>query len=144
MTYNQIITELETILGNHKMLKSVIPNEPANWLFWTNQPEFPNASFDVRSGSLNAGRELQYNLSIWFLDKSGVDNEFERDVTSDMLGIANDFVSILRQGFQRYSVDTTIRWDKVEEKFEDYLTGVTLNFNITIASDYGACDVPTL
>jgi len=144
MTYNQIITELETILGNHKMLKSVIPNEPANWLFWTNQPEFPNASFDVRNGSLNAGRELQYNLSIWFLDKSGVDNEFERDVTSDMLGIANDFVSILRQGFKTYSIDTTIRWDKVEEKFEDFLTGVTLNFNITIASDYGACDVPTL
>jgi hypothetical protein len=113
-------------------------------LFWTNQPEFPNASFDVQSGSLNAGRELQYNLSIWFLDKSGVDNEFERDVTSDMLGIANDFLSILRQGFKTYSIDTTIRWDKVEEKFEDYLTGVTLNFNITIASAYGACDVPTL
>jgi hypothetical protein len=40
------------------------------------------------------------------------------------------------------SVDTNIRWDAISEKFEDYLSGVTLTFNISATGQFNNCDFP--
>jgi hypothetical protein len=144
MTYNQVIKKIKETLESHAMIKQVIPNSPVNWLFWTEQPTFPNASFEIASGGYNAGRENVYNIQLWLLDKSGVDNEFEQDVTSDMHGIGNDIVNSLRQEFNTFGIDQQISWSKIEEKFEDYLTGVQFTFNLSVVSAFGACDIPTI
>lgn len=142
MTRNQVITELTTILEANAMLQSVVPNPPANWINWTEQPKFPCASFEISQGQYNAGRELGFQIEMWILDKSGVDNEFEKDVMNSMHLIGADVVNVLRQGFKNYSIDTNITWNKVEEKYEDYLTGVNFIFNLFSVNEYTACDVP--
>jgi hypothetical protein len=142
MTRNEVITEITTILQANKMIKSVIASPPVNWLFWNEQPEFPNASFDIANGQYNAGRELVYTIEMWLLDKSGVDNEFEYDVSNAMHLVGADVVNVLRQQFKQYSISTSVSWSKVEEKFEDYLTGVTFTFDFIVVNDYTACDVP--
>lgn len=142
MTRNEVITEITTILQGNKMIKSVIASPPVNWLFWNEQPEFPCASFDIANGQYNAGRELVYTIEMWLLDKSGVDNEFEYDVSNAMHLVGADVVNVLRQQFKQYSISTLVSWSKVEEKFEDYLTGVTFTFDLSVVNDYTACDVP--
>lgn len=142
MTRNEVITEITTILQANKMIKSVIASPPVNWLYWNEQPEFPCASFDIANGQYNAGRELVYTIEMWLLDKSGVDNEFEYDVSNAMHLVGADVVNVLRQQFKQYSISTNVSWSKVEEKFEDYLTGVTFTFDLSVVNDYTACDVP--
>lgn len=142
MTRNEVITEITTILEANGMIKSVVPNPPVNWLMWNEQPLFPNASFDIANGQYNSGRELVYTIEMWLLDKSGVDNEFEQSVSNNMHLIGADIVNVLRQGFKKYSISSNVSWTKIEEKFEDYLTGVTFTFDLSVVNDFTACDVP--
>jgi hypothetical protein len=142
MTYNQIVNEIQTLLESHKMIHTVKFATPVQWLNWDNQPVFPLASFAIDRGGLNAGREQTYEIQMWFLDKSGVDSEFETDVVSDMHSVAADIISTLRRGSNPYTIDTSISWDAVSEKFEDYLSGVYLTFNLSVVSAYDACSMP--
>jgi serine/threonine protein kinase len=80
MTYNQVIKTIKAILGSHAMIKSVKAATPREWLFEDSQPVFPVACFAMNSGSLNVGREQVYNLSLWFLDKAGMEREFESGI----------------------------------------------------------------
>jgi len=143
MTYNQVVKEIQTTLQNQPMIKEVMFQSPAQWLNNNYVPNFPSASFAINTGELNAGREQVFRIELWLLDKSGVDGEFEQEVTSDCHGIAYDIISILRQGFNKYLISTNITWEAISEKFEDYLSGVRLSFNLSIVRDYGACSVPT-
>jgi hypothetical protein len=85
-----------------------------------------------------------YNISLWFLDKAGMEAEFEPDVASDQLQIAADIISTMRKGSNNYTIDTNINYNFVLDKFEDYLSGVELTFNINTISDFDACDMPTI
>jgi hypothetical protein len=142
MTYNQIVKEIQTLLETHKMINTVRFATPAEWLNWDNQPVFPLASFAINRGGLNAGREQTYLIEMWFLDKSGVESEFETDVVSDMHLVAADIISTLRKQSNPYTIDISISWDAVSEKFEDYLSGVYLTFNLSVVSAYDACSMP--
>ena len=142
MTYNQVVKTITTLLQSNGMIKEVKFATPQEWLFATNQPTFPVACFMINSGSLNIGREQVYNLSFWFIDKAGMENEFEKDVTSDMIQVAADIVSTLRKGSNPYIVDNAIGYSVISDKFEDYLAGVNLTFNINTISDYDACNMP--
>ena len=124
------------------MIQTVKFSTPVEWLNWDNQPVFPLSSFAINRGGLNAGREQTYFIEMWFLDKSGVEGEFETDVVSDMHSVAADIISTLRKGSNTFTIDTTIAWDAVTEKFEDYLSGVFLTFNLSVVSAYDACSMP--
>ena len=124
------------------MLHTVKFSTPIEWLNWDNQPVFPLASFAINRGGLNAGREQTFQIEMWFLDKSGVESEFETDVVSDMHSVAADIISTLRKQNNPYTIDSTIAWDAVSEKFEDYLSGVYLTFNLSSVSAYDACSMP--
>lgn len=144
MTYNQLVKTIRTLLESQAQLKSVKNATPREWLFVETQPIFPIACFAINSGSLNVGREQVYNISLWFLDKAGMEAEFEPDVASDQLQIAADIISSMRNGANNYTIDTNINYNFVLDKFEDYLSGVELTFNINTISDFDACDMPTI
>jgi hypothetical protein len=93
------------------------------------------------TGNFNVGRELIYQMQFWFIDKSGVEGEFETEVVGNMHSVANDIVMALRQD-RTISIDTSISWTAISEKFEDYLSGVTLTFNLTTVSEFNNCDFP--
>lgn len=142
MTYNQVVKTITTLLQSNAMIKSVKFATPQEWLFVNEQPIFPIACFTINQGSLNIGREQVYQLELWFLDKAGMENEFEKDVTSDMIQIAADIVSSLRKGSNPYTVDANVNYQCISDKFEDYLAGVSLTININTISDFDACNMP--
>jgi len=142
MTYNQVIKLIRETLESHAMIKSVRNASPREWLFANEQPIFPIACFAINNGSLNVGREQIFNLTIWFLDKAGMEAEFEADVCSDQIQIAADIVSKLRNGANNFLISDNINYNLILDKFEDYLSGVELNFSMTTYSDFDACDIP--
>ncbi len=117
---------------------------PIEWLNWDDQPVFPLASFSINSGSFNLGKQRQYDIQFWFIDKSGVEGEFETEVVNDMHQIAGDIISKLRNGANEFVIDDNIRFDVISEKFEDYLSGVQLTLSLTSTSAFDGCDMPTL
>lgn len=129
---------------SHAQIKSVKYATPKEWLFVNDQPSYPICCYAVNSGSLNVGREQVYNISLWFLDKAGMEAEFEADVASDQLQIAADIISKLRNGANDWTIDTNINYNFVLDKFEDYLSGVEITFNMTTFSSFDACDMPTI
>jgi hypothetical protein len=142
MTYNQVLSTIRTLLESHAQIKSVKYATPKEWLFVNDQPTYPIACFAINSGSLNIGREQVYNVSLWFLDKAGMEAEFEPDVASDQLQIAADIISKMRNGANNYILDTNISYNFILDKFEDYLSGIEITFNMTTVSEFDACDMP--
>lgn len=143
MTYNQIVKEITSTLQNHAMIKEVKFCTPMEWLNSNQVPKFPVSNFVIDSGFLNIGKEQIFRIDIWFLDKSGAEGEFETDVISDMHGVAFDVLSLLRNQSKPFFISQQIQWNAVSEKFEDYLSGVKITFDLSIMRNYGACDVPT-
>lgn len=125
------------------MIKDVRLATPVEWINWDSVPTFPVVLYAMNSGTYNLGREQTYNIQFWFLDKSGAEGEFETDVTSDMHSVAFDIINKLRLGSNPYLINDTIQWNAVTEKFEDYLSGVNLSIDLSIKSEYNACDIPT-
>lgn len=126
------------------MIKTVKNELPTEWIKKT-EIEFPVCCFVINGGSFNKGREQIYSAQFFFLDKSGKEvNEYEAEVISDQVGIAYDIVELMRQGTRPFSIDDSIVFETVSDgKYEDYLSGCTLNFNITTQSDFDGCDAPT-
>ena len=144
MTYNQVVEELRTRLQSHAMIKTVKNETPAEWLKKT-EVVFPVCCYSINSGTFNKGREQVYNVSFFFLDKSGVDREFEQDVISDQVGIAYDIVELIRGTKRAYTIDDNIDFVTISDgKYEDFLSGCSLTFNLTAQSEFDGCDVPTV
>jgi hypothetical protein len=144
MTYKQLATEITSLLESHAMIHTTKFATPIEWLNWDDQPVFPLASFSINSGSFNLGKQRQYDIQFWFIDKSGVEGEFETEVVNDMHQIAGDIISKLRNGANEFVIDDNIRFDVISEKFEDYLSGVQLTLSLTSTSAFDGCDMPTL
>lgn len=141
MTYNEIVNYLTSLLTSHAMINSVRFATPTEWLAWDEQPVLPVALFGINSGNINLGREITYQITIWYLDKSGVEGEFETDVISDQHQIAGDIIATIRQN-RLLVIDDNITWNAVSEKFEDYLSGITMTFSISTKGEFNACDFP--
>lgn len=144
MTYNELITTLTRLLQSHAMIKTVKNATPKEWLLRDEQPLYPVAFFSVNNGSLNKGREQVYNIQFFFLDKSGLEAEFETEVISDQIGIGSDIINLIRTGRKNYYVQDEVTFNAISDKYEDYLAGIEYTLNITTQSDFSGCDVPLI
>lgn len=143
MTYNQVITTLQSLLQGHAMIKTVKNETPGEWLKKT-EIEFPVCCFSINAGSFNKGRQQVYNVQFFFLDKSGEDKEFEQDVISDQVGIGYDVTELMRAPRRDYSIPDDIGFDTISDsKYEDNLAGIQMTFDIETQSDFDGCDAPT-
>lgn len=143
MTYNQIVNEIRTILQSHAMINTVKFASVTEWINWEGVPDLPIALFSVNSGTFEMGYQKSFTIEMWFLDKSGLEGEFETDVTSDMHGIGADIVNALSLSSKPYSVQKPITWTAISDKYEDYLSGITLTINIQTNGEFTYCDFPT-
>lgn len=127
------------------MIKTVKNRPPKEWLNKDDgAPEFPVCCYFINSGTFSKGREQDYSVQMFFLDKSGAEAEFEQDVISDQVGIAYDMVELIRGTRREYTIDDSINFNTISDKYEDYLAGVEISFTLTTQSDFDGCDVPML
>ena len=142
MTYNQLVTTLQSLLSSHAMIKTVKHTTPKEWLQRESQIIYPCATFSINNGSLNVGAEQVYSVQFFFLDKSGKEAEFESDVLSDQMQIASDILSLMRTGRKDYSIDDNVSFNAISDKYEDYLAGIEYTINISTQNEFTGCNVP--
>lgn len=117
---------------------------PGEWLK-NNDTVYPVCCFFINSGSFNTGRQQVYNVQFFFLDKLGIDKEFEQDVISDQVATAWDIVELIRGTKRTYTIDESILFNTISDgRYEDYLAGVEFTTDLTTTSDFDGCDVPTI
>lgn len=144
MTYNQITAEIQTLLESNPIIKTVKNVTPKEWLNRDEKPVYPVCCYSLNSGFLNKGRQHIFNVQFFFLDKSGAEMEFEQEVISDQLQIANDFIETVRGTKREYTIEDEVPFNTISDKYEDYLAGVEFTTNITVTSDFDGCDAPTV
>jgi hypothetical protein len=137
-----MLNEVQAILQSHKILKEVRYATPSDWLNWDSIPQTPVACYSIDTGQYMDSYQRSFTINFWFLDKSGVDAEFDKDVTSDMHQIGSDIVNAMYLKSKPYSIDMPILWTAISEKYEDYLSGVMFSINVTTNGDYSYCDFP--
>ena len=142
MTYNQIIKTLTSLLESHAFIKTVKNLTPKEWLQRDKDPVYPVCCFSVNTASNNIGLEQVYGIQFFFLDKSGKEAEFETDVISDQIQIANDVIVLMRFPRNSYFIDDNITINTISDKYEDYLAGAEFSVNITTTTAFDNCDVP--
>ena len=143
MTYNQLVAEIQTLLEANPIIKTAKNSTPKEWLNRDEQPVYPICCYSLNSGQLNKGRQHIFNVQFFFLDKSGAEMEFEQEVISDQLQIANDVIETIRGTKREYTIEDVIPFNTISDKYEDYLAGVEFTTNITVTSDFDGCDTPT-
>lgn len=144
MTYNQVVSTLQSLLESNAMIKTVKNVMPGEWLK-NNDTVYPVCCFFINSGSFNTGRQQVYNVQFFFLDKLGIDKEFEQDVISDQVATAWDIVELIRGTKRTYTIDESILFNTISDgRYEDYLAGVEFTTDLTTTSDFDGCDVPTI
>jgi hypothetical protein len=113
-------------------------------MFASDQPEFPLCCFTINNGSFERGYK-NFIVTVWFLDKAGLEGEFEIDVTNDQIEIANDIISLVRQSQKRdWLIDDNISFQVISDSFEDYLAGVQMDITFKTIDNYDACSVPVI
>ena len=144
MTYNQLVSTIQSLLESHAMIKTVKNVMPGEWLK-NDETIYPVCCFFVNTGTFAVGRQQVYGVQFFFLDKSGVDKEFEAEVISDQVGIAYDIVELIRGYKRSYTLDDSIIFNTIADgRYEDYLAGCEFTTDFTTTSDFDGCDVPTI
>ena len=142
MTYKQVKLAVQALLENHAMIKKVMFNTPQEWMYRGENPEFPLCCFAMNGGALEPGYKVM-NLQIWFLDRAGVDGEFEVDVVSDQVEIANDIVALLKQSWVNdWLIDENVIFEVLLEKFDDFISGCRIDVILKTQNDYDTCAIP--
>lgn len=144
MTYRKLIKTLTDLLQSHAQLKTVKNATPTEWLQSPGVVDFPAALFVVNTGSFEIGNERQRTVQMWFMDKSGQENEFEQDVSSDMEQVAGDIVEKLYNDANVWIIDKPISYTFFRDSYEDFISGVQFTFNISTVNQFDGCDMPTL
>lgn len=140
VTYREIIKEFKTFLNAHKGVSQVIDTQTWDYQAMTNI--YPCVII-VPSISTGTSGSILLAFSIFFCDAIIADGSNTRDVYSDMLEVAKDFVSYftgspdLNWGLM---VDFTLT--PFEEKFDDIVGGWQLDCNVEIPFNHSVCNLP--
>ena len=141
-------------------LKDAILNEPFTTTVTTGglddidnmkQTLFPLAHIMVNNLTLN-GNIIDANVSIIFMDIVDISkdevtdwfvgNDNEQDVLNTQIGIATRIHELARRG-ELYNAEIwgseTATIEPFTERFENYLAGCTMTFDITLRNDMSIC-----
>lgn len=142
-TYNTIISDIKGFFDRHLQVNLFCDMQYYDFNAG-GQNVYP-ATILVPQLSNIAGYQINLNFNLFFADLLNSDRSNTREVYSDMLDVARDFLS----WFQTYTDerewciadDATVQ--PFEEKFDDAIVaGWVLNFTVEIGFAKSVCDIP--
>ena len=154
-TYNNVIDTIKCVGEGHLQIKAVTTGDI--WDIDLNKNTlFPLLHINIINVNASKG-QLQHNFQLVVADIVEPDgSENEQEVLSDTLSIMLDIVSIFRNGETLYHYNTANDADQARywtaddftlepftERFDNTLSGLTLNLPIVIEFPYDTCNIPT-
>lgn len=141
-TYNQIVYDIKEFFNRHLQVNLFIDVQYADFNAGSNI--YPATILVPQLSNIN-NTQLNLNFNLFFVDLLNSDRSNTREVYSDMLEVARDFIAY----FQEYEEnrdwciqnDATIQ--PIEEKEDDaIIAGWVLNFTVELPFNKNVCDIP--
>lgn len=142
-TYNTIISDIKNFFDHHLQVNLFVDMQYYDFNAG-GQNLYPATILVPQLSNINAS-QINLNFNLFFSDLLNSDRSNTREVYSDMLDVARDFVSY----FQTYdddrewciADDATVQ--PFEEQFDDAIVaGWVLNFTVEVGFSKNICDIP--
>ena len=141
MTLNQILKQITTFGNNHEQIKFVYFGDV--WERLSNgEVTYPAMFFSLIDAQILA-KQIQYNFSIYVMDRMLMEETNETEVLSDMTLIGQDMVAKLRSPEYDWIASDNMTVSFYTESDPDYLAGVKIDFTLTLSSLNDTCQIPT-
>jgi hypothetical protein len=141
MTLNQIVKQITSIGNNHEQIKFVYFGDV--WERLSNgEVTYPAMFFSLTDAQILA-KQIQYNFSIYVMDRMLMEETNETEVLSDMTLIGQDIVAKLRDPYYNWIASDNMTLSFYTESDPDYLAGVKIDFTLTLSSLNDTCQIPT-
>ncbi|CAB4121791.1 hypothetical protein UFOVP19_6 [uncultured Caudovirales phage] len=140
MTLNQIVKQITTFGNNHPQINFVYFGDV--WERLSNGEVTYPAMFFTLGDAQILQKQIQYNFSIYVMDRMLMEETNETDVLSDMTLIGQDIVAKLRSPEYNWITGENIQITFYTESDPDYLAGVKMDFTLTLSSLNDTCQIP--
>lgn len=141
MTLNQIVKQITTFGNNHEQIKFVYFGDV--WERLSNgEVTYPAMFFSLIDAQILA-KQIQYNFSIYVMDRMLMEETNETEVLSDMTLIGQDIVAKLRSPEYNWTTNDNMSLSFYTESDPDYLAGVKIDFSLTLSSLNDTCQIPS-
>jgi hypothetical protein len=87
-------------------------------------------------------KQIQYNFSIYVMDRMLMEETNETEVLSDMTLVSQDIVANLRYPQYNWIVGDNMPMSFYTESDPDYLAGVKIDISLTLSSLNDTCQIP--
>lgn len=141
MTLNQIVKQISAFGNNHEQIKFVYFGDV--WERLSNgEVTYPAMFFNLNDAQILA-KQIQYNFSIYVMDRMLMEETNETEVLSDMTLVGQDIVANLRDQIYNWVVSDNMSVTFFTESDPDYLAGLKIDFSLTLSSLNDTCQIPT-
>ena len=141
MTLNQIVKQITEFGNNHEQIKFVYFGDV--WERLSNgEVTYPAMFFNLNDAQILA-KQIQYNFSIYCMDRMLMEETNETEVLSDMTLVGQDMVASLRDHIYNWVVSDNMSVTFFTESDPDYLAGLKIDFSLTLSSLNDTCQIPT-
>lgn len=141
MTLNQLIEQIKTFGNNHEQIKFVYFGDV--WERLSNgEVTYPAMFFTLLDAQILT-KQIQYNFSIYVMDRMLMEETNETEVLSDMTLIGQDLVANLRSPSTQWLASDNMPITFYTESDPDYLAGIKIDFSLTLSSLNDTCQIPT-
>jgi hypothetical protein len=141
LTLNQLVKQITTFGNNHKQIKFVYFGDVLKRLN-NGEVTYPAMFFTLNEAQILA-KQIQYNFSIYVMDRMLMEEINETEVLSDMTLVGQDLVANLRSPEYNWIASDNMPITFYTEDRPDYLAGVKIDFSLTLSSLNDTCQIPT-
>jgi hypothetical protein len=140
LTLNQIVKQITTFGNNHEQIKFVYFGDV--WERLSNgEVTYPALFFTLNNAQILA-KQIQYNFSMYVMDRMLMEETNETEVLSDMTLIGQDLVANLRDPIYNWLVGDNMSLTYYTESDPDYLAGIKIDYTLTLSSLNDTCQIP--
>lgn len=141
LTLNQIVKQITEFGNNHEQINFVYFGDV--WERLSNgEVTYPAMFFTLIDAQILA-KQIQYNFSIYVMDRMLMEETNETEVLSDMTLVGQDMVAKLRSPEYNWIASDNMTLSFYTESDPDYLAGVKIDFTLTLSSLNDTCQIPT-
>jgi hypothetical protein len=141
MTLNQVVAQITEIGEQHLQINTTYFGDV--WERLSNGEVTYPAMFFSLTGATLLSKQLQYNFSIYLMDRMLSEETNETDVLSDMNSVGQDIVALLRSPYQTWIIGENASISYYTESDPDYLAGIKIDITLTLPSINNRCVIPT-
>lgn len=141
VTYNTVVGDIKEFFGRHLQVKQFL--NISTWDEQTLENVYVTVILVPQQSTINDS-QLNLNFNLFIADILNFDGSNQKDVYSDTLEIARDFVAYFSDnGCVGWNIEPNPTITPFNERpFDDILSGWILNFTVQLPFNRDVCNIP--